>query len=67
MVDPFNEPDYFNMKWETINGVVGAADRYIAVYDSIHAVNPDCMLAFEGLGQVNAAPSKLTLVPLSLP
>ncbi|KAK9854816.1 hypothetical protein WJX84_001530 [Apatococcus fuscideae] len=51
MVDPFNEPDYFNMKWETINGVVGAADRYIAVYDSIHAVNPDCMLAFEGLGQ----------------
>ncbi|KAK9865370.1 hypothetical protein WJX84_008628 [Apatococcus fuscideae] len=51
MVDPFNEPDYFNMKWETQNGVVGAADRYIAVYDSIHNVNPDVMLVFEGLGQ----------------
>ena len=52
MVDPFNEPDYFNMRWETQNGVVGAADRYIAVYDSIHNVNPDVMLVFEGLGQV---------------
>ena len=51
MVDPFNEPDYFNMKWETVGGVAGAADRYIAVYDSIHSVNPDCMLVFEGLGQ----------------
>ena len=55
MVDPFNEPDYFNMRWETQNGVVGAADRYIAVYDSIHNVNPDVMLVFEGLGQVTLA------------
>ena len=51
IVDAFNEPDFFNLKFEPSGGLPGAQDLYIQVWDAIYAVAPNTIFGFEGLGQ----------------
>ena len=51
IVDAFNEPDFFNMKFEPSGGLPGARALYIEVWDAIYAVAPNTIFGFEGLGQ----------------
>ena len=51
IVDAFNEPDFFNLKFEPVGGLPGARALYIQVWDAIYAVAPNTVFGFEGLGQ----------------
>ena len=51
IVDAFNEPDFFNLKFEPSGGLPGAQNLYLQVWDAIYAVAPNTIFGFEGLGQ----------------
>ncbi len=51
IVDAFNEPDFFDMKFEPAGGLPGARELYLRVWDAIYAVAPNTVFGFEGLGQ----------------
>ena len=53
IVDAFNEPDFFNIKFEPSGDLPGARDLYFRLWDAIYAVAPNTMFGFEGLGQGN--------------
>lgn len=49
LVDAFNEPDAFNIRWEhnVANNTVGLADMYLAVYDALHTIDPTALFLFQ--------------------
>lgn len=66
IVDAFNEPDFFNIKFEPSGGLPGARDLYFRLWDAIYAVAPNTMFGFEGLGQGNYVQNWVSLHNISI-
>lgn len=57
LLDLVNEPDGYNLTWDSNSAVHGGADMtvlYTELMDALHPVCPDCLFLIEGSGQSNA-------------
>lgn len=51
MIDILNEPDEYEIKWETSGSTPGLKDLYLAVMDAVYPINSEALFFIEGTAQ----------------